>query len=583
MLIMTKSHNKDIEQIGQQSMPTTLLQLLYLTMLFIIGPCWLIAQTGDGIATEEIITYKYFKPILADAVKLNFLPDLPNFKTETKKFSYDIPKRLMELSYAPKNIKPTAIPASASQLVYKSYVRFGIGNRNLPFIELLHNNDNKRFNRLNFGASYKHMAAYAGKKTPNQSYSQNYLDLYGDYYYEKVTLSSKFEYHRDVVYFYGYDDSLFSFGKDSVKQHFNNLNFTASLYNKKANKANIDYDVLFKFNNLSDRSKNKEFNPYLKAVLSKELRAIDIDSSLGKIKHRVNVDLTIDLPNYTNSLGQKRKRALIGISPTYQLKLKENDFVITAGLHASIQVDSNSTFPLFPVILTEKRILKEKLIYYVGWTGHVQKNSFKTFTDENPFLATNFNLQNTRVQNRFTGFKGKIGKYFNYDINFAQNIFNELPLFINDTLDTKRFVVVYDPRAIVLNFHIALHYTKSEKLSITLFSDYFNYDLSQEAKAWHMPSFKLDLKALYNIANKIYLSGDVFIRDASFAKLSDGSSRKIKGLVDINFGLQYKYSKKLYLFFNLNNLAAVKYQRWNNYPSYGFNGILGFEYLFQQK
>jgi len=54
----------------------------------------------------------------------------------------------------------------------------------------------------------------------------------------------------------------------------------------------------------------------------------------------------------------------------------------------------------------------------------------------------------------------------------------------------------------------------------------------------------------------------------------------MKGLVDVNLGLEYRYTKFLSAFLNLNNLAAQRYQRWYAYPTQKFNLLGGLTYTF---
>jgi len=56
--------------------------------------------------------------------------------------------------------------------------------------------------------------------------------------------------------------------------------------------------------------------------------------------------------------------------------------------------------------------------------------------------------------------------------------------------------------------------------------------------------------------------------------------KNMKGLVDVNLGLEYRYTKFLSAFLNLNNLAAQRYQRWYAYPTQKFNLLGGLTYTF---
>jgi hypothetical protein len=79
---------------------------------------------------------------------------------------------------------------------------------------------------------------------------------------------------------------------------------------------------------------------------------------------------------------------------------------------------------------------------------------------------------------------------------------------------------------------------------------------------------------------KIILTADCFFvgdRKAASA-LSDSSFTTLKAYVDINLGLEYRYTKILSAFVHLNNLAAQNYSYWNLYPVQRFNLLFGVTY-----
>ena len=50
---------------------------------------------------------------------------------------------------------------------------------------------------------------------------------------------------------------------------------------------------------------------------------------------------------------------------------------------------------------------------------------------------------------------------------------------------------------------------------------------------------------------------------------------KLQDAADISLGVEYELNKKWALWIDLNNIANSRYQRWNQYPSFGFNFIAG--------
>jgi hypothetical protein len=169
-----------------------------------------------------------------------------------------------------------------------------------------------------------------------------------------------------------------------------------------------------------------------------------------------------------------------------------------------------------------------------------------------------------------TGLKGTIDK-FSYNVAFHFSHVTDMPLFVNDTLDTKRFDVVYD-NARIFNFHFEAGYNVKEWLRLSLVGDYNAFEMQTESRAWHEPNFRTTFRASYIWKKKIIAGIDLFGITSSYAKLSSGQEKKFKGTADINLSLEYIMNKRISFFANLNNIANIKYQRWNNYQSYGFIG-----------
>jgi hypothetical protein len=68
---------------------------------------------------------------------------------------------------------------------------------------------------------------------------------------------------------------------------------------------------------------------------------------------------------------------------------------------------------------------------------------------------------------------------------------------------------------------------------------------------------------------------DIISLAGAVARNADGSTQTIKGTADISLEGEYRFSEYLSFFCQLNNLAGIKYERYLNYPSFGFIGIVG--------
>ncbi|MCD4695055.1 MAG: hypothetical protein K8S16_02345 [Bacteroidales bacterium] len=57
-------------------------------------------------------------------------------------------------------------------------------------------------------------------------------------------------------------------------------------------------------------------------------------------------------------------------------------------------------------------------------------------------------------------------------------------------------------------------------------------------------------------------------------------AEELAAMIDLNLGFEYRYSKVLSGFLNLNNILGQRYEHWYNYPTYRFNFLLGISYSF---
>ena len=53
--------------------------------------------------------------------------------------------------------------------------------------------------------------------------------------------------------------------------------------------------------------------------------------------------------------------------------------------------------------------------------------------------------------------------------------------------------------------------------------------------------------------------------------------------VDLNAGVEFRITRQLNLWFQMNNLFNDKYERWHQYQVYGFNLLGGIVFSFGQK
>jgi len=544
------------------------LKIIIVNCLLLTVYCLLPTSSPGQVKTDDIITIKDYKPMLGEAVKISGLPTLPPVQDLKLQLTYNLPPRLLELKYSAKEVKPVATPKEPLSKLYHTNIRVGFGTPYSFLLEVLYNST--RSEKFHYGINYDHIS-FRNFKLDWQDYKHNNLGLYGTYFLNNImTFSGDLNYNREGVYFYGYDhDSIKYNDKDSVQQRFSTLSINIGAKNNAPNKIGLDYEFQFKFYSLSDLFNATEKSQNYLLKLSQKLPFID-----SAIQHFIHFDVKVNPIDFNDSIN----RTILSFNPYYQFV--EKHWLLIAGFDAtSLSVSGgidNTEFYMFPAFSLERNLIGAHLILYNGWKGTLRANTFQWLTNKNPFLAPDILLKSTTTDNKFIGLRGSFGK-MTFDLGFAQKIIDNLPLFVNDTLDTRKFVVIYDKRTTIFNFHTELGYQKTEKLHLLLIADYNQYD---EDTLWYMPSLSVNFRANYNLANKIIVSANIFAFDNRFAKLADGKVVELKGVIDANVSIEYHYTKNMSFFINLNNIGFQKYQQWYQYPTYGFNMLVGAHFSF---
>jgi outer membrane receptor protein involved in Fe transport len=136
----------------------------------------------------------------------------------------------------------------------------------------------------------------------------------------------------------------------------------------------------------------------------------------------------------------------------------------------------------------------------------------------------------------------------------------------------------------VVNFSGEFGYNAGEKFSMItglIFNQFSGFQ--SQAKAWGMIPLELKTNLRLQIIKDLWLKTDLFAWSGSKYLKKDNTPGKLDGAFDLNAGLEFKITKNINLWTQFNNLFNKEYQRWNQYPVYGFNFVGGVVFSFDQK
>ncbi len=517
------------------------------------------------IDPEEIDIVKPFEPTLADAVKVEFAPDLPSpeeIKKNQPTFgSYQVPNRFLTIAYQPPTLKPMAYKPdknakNSGEKLKNAWIRAGFGTQSTPILDIALSNG--KSDKFMVGANGSHISSKG--KLDFQDYSRTKVGVYGKVFTDQNFFGANIDYNRNQFYYYGYDheDSTLAFTEEELKQQYNKISVRGEMGNTAQSRSEMDYHAEVAYHNYQN-FKVDENNIIIKGEAE---RPLNDDWFVGG-------DVLIHYNNFTDTDTSNIGNVVMNLLPKVIYKAYFGTF--TGGLNLGF--DDNDLTP-FPYLDLEAYLVPDKLTLYGGWQKQFVKNSYMSITEENPFITPFISLQNSQKEDRYIGAKGSVNSV-SYNARVGQEITDNQPLYVNDNELGNTFNVIFEPEMKTVNAQVEIAYQMGDKLRTSLGFNAYGYTLEQEAEAWQLPSARINLKAELKPLEKLQVTGELFVMSGAKGKLSDGTAQDLKNYTDLNLAAQYKLFDNLSVFANVNNALGIKAERFLNYPTYGINMLGG--------
>ncbi len=547
-------------------MKQSIYPVLAICGLLMAGP----AQGQRKDTTRSVDITSSFKPTLMEPAKINFNAMPPTADTTRPRLNYDIPNPNLLFAYQPGSLKPLAMQIDTSVAFdNNNYIKAGFGSLKTPYVQAGFSFGDGNTAGINLYA--RHVSSQG--KREYQDFTNTQVRASG--FYKTANnheITGGIGMRQDRTYKYGYMPETLTFPDDSLRQRFSTISVNAGLRNLEPTGFGLHYAPNLRFDIFNDHLKNSESNTVLNLPLEK---TVGQDFS-------VNLGLTFDLTRYSPDKASAINNTVWFLSPS--VTYKSTNLRLQGGIRPSWD---NSEFKMFPNILAEVGTDDSRFTFHAGWTGYVRKTSYQYLASQNPWLWAPGELRNTWIEERFAGFKGSVGDHFSYSAKVGFNRLNNQPLFVNDTVagtDGKSFNVVYADRINVLNLGGELGYTVEEKFSVIANLQFNQFTgLQGQQKAWGMLPLELNTSMSLRIIKDLWLKSDLFAWSGPRYLRADGTDGKLSGAFDLNAGLEFRVTRNINLWTQFNNIFNKEYQRWNQYPVYGFNLVGGIVFSFDQK
>lgn len=507
------------------------------------------------------------------------------------------PKALGALNFP---VMPFFLPVPASEIqaepatkewnvpkldLYPGWVRVGYGNFLSPLIEGRYLSTQSA--DLQYATKFHHQSFGKGPVSWMEEESkESHTELAGDvsYFLDESELYSSLEVKRDAYTYYGQDlGFVIPPNVDFAGPYFDpNKQVKGSL------RLGIrDLDKVGRIGYAGELVLAGFRDSY--AVREQELGFV----GEGAFRPSKEIKATLGLSYFstaTEDLRYDLNRNYFSLRP--EGKYTFGDFQFVAGVVLVSENDSvaesNSGIRLFPVLKSTYQV-SEKLQVNAAISGDVQRNTYRSFVQENPFLGPSDQLLNTVTKLSFAaGVEGIVSDKLVYRAGIDLRRQSNLHFFVNSYADTARFELVYDQEATVFQFNSNLELSLTEKYILSTQFDFFHYSLSNQQVAWHRPTWILQLNNRYSPFRKLNLQANFQVMGGlqarGFGVIETKPVRaevvKLPALVDLQLKIDYMVNPRLSIFAQGNNLLNRNNSRWLNYPIRGIQGLGGLSFKF---
>ena len=531
------------------------------------------AQDSTGRKRTIDITSS-FKPVLREAVKINFNAAAPVSDTSRPRLSYNIPQQNLLLGYLPAPLKPVALQIdSVNAWKYSNYIKVGVGSVHIPYAQAgfsFGDGKNSFFNVFAKGYTSK-------GKLPFQKNNYTGVSAAGT-----VRTAANLEWNGGVgfksedYFLYGFLPNTLPYTKDYLRQRFQTYGAKLSLRNLQATEYGLTYNPNIKVDVFSGNNFNG------KATETNSVLNLPLTKSFGD-EFAFNLGVTADLTNYKQASKTTVQNNLYYVSPTVQYK--NENFNLYAGVTPAW---SNKVFHLLPNIMADIVTNDKSFTLQVGWIGYYEKGSYQRFAGINPWIAQPTSLMNTRAQELYAGIKGMVWEHFTYSAKASAVQYRDLAMFVNDSVDGKTFYTLYSPSTQAVKLHGEIGWTQGEDLSWNNSITLTRYQkIEGQLAAWGLTPLELSSSLRWKLFKDFFLKGDLYAYGAApyRSKVATNVYRSVNGQsgFDMSAGVEFKVTKALNLWLQMNNIFNNKYERWNQYQVYGFNILGGIVFNFDTK
>lgn len=575
------------------------------TFVLIVGIFgWISTLPAQDLGTEVINVVKPYTPSVSDAEKLLDTPPLmDSLSIEKKPVNYSIQSVPVASTFVPDKGRATQVQRKKAEKIFDNYASIGVGNYTRVFAELYSNFEISR--NENFDIFLRHNSAQGGIK--------------------EVELDDKFYATTlDVAYHVRERDQEYQIGLGLLQQVYNwyglpdlyqeiypdpalygvfidQIDPTHSYFGAQAQARAHFYESVFSGGNIQlgyfgDSQESSEIHLVVQPEFVFDLSGLD-----------VGVDVDIDYLN-----GKSERMAFENQSVDYEygllkiggapyVRLYGEDYELKLGAKlvlGNYTKNSQSDFYIYPNVTASYNLSGDAVIVYGGVGGDLDNHTYRSFTQENPFIAPgNIIAPTDRALDAHAGLRGKFSEIVSYDVRVTYKQEKNKPYYRHIWSETNfnnqgfaygnSFGISYD-HVNTFGFYGELKAALHSNYDLGVNLNFWGYDTELTPTLYNLPTIKAAIFATGNFTEQFYGGANLYFvgerkdRLEMFTDFGTLNSEEVtlESYFDVNLNFGYHINDQLSVFVKGNNLLGKTYEKWLFTPVMGFQVLGGLTYKF---
>jgi len=540
---------------------------IVIVLIFLLSISGSVFSQRDTTKKQSIDITSSYKPVLRNAVKINF--SASNLPADTSKAvgQYNIPAQNLFYTYQPISLKPLALTMdTALELGVRNFIKVGFGNLSTPYASAGFSFGDGKKSLVNLYADY----ISSKGEIVNQTFSQLNIKGSGSYFTDKSEVYGTVGLSQQDYSLYGYDHLMHNYSKSDVLQRFQDITVKGGIRNKAENETGINYNPSVQINVFSNQNKLTESSLLLEAPVEK---------TFGEV-FSIKVSAKADITTYTSknlATNVKFNNNIFQLAP--ELIYSKENITIHGGVSPTWD---NGKLSLLPNIYGVAQLKDKPFLVEAGLIGRITKNSYRNLSFINPYLATLTSQKNTKETELYGGIKTSVGKHFNFSAKAGLISYNNLPFYINDTAnDNKAFIVSNESKLTDLRIHADISFVSQDKFTVTGGLTFNGYTgMKDNDKAWGTIPLEVSASLRWWAFKQLMVKSDFRAFTGGPYLLKNNVNATLNGAADLSAGLEFAINKKFSAWLDVNNIFNNKYERWHNYQVFGLNVLGGIIYKF---